>query len=76
MRFGHILQRVYPVVNRSLVTQFFSGMILPRYCQHYFTFLGRAELNLYSHLFSIRFLGDGTWVVIPVLIDAFFRLMK
>jgi hypothetical protein len=40
-----------------------------------FTFLGLVVLNLYPDLFAVRYPGDGTWVTLPVLTEAFFRFL-
>jgi hypothetical protein len=37
-----------------------------------FTVLGLVVLNLYPDLFSIRFLKDGAWTVLPILTTVFF----
>jgi hypothetical protein len=40
-----------------------------------FTLLGLVILNLYPNLFAVRYPGDGTWVTLPVLTEAFFRFL-
>ena len=40
-----------------------------------FTFLGLVIFNLYPNLFSIRYLSDGNWVILPILGEAFFRFL-
>jgi hypothetical protein len=40
-----------------------------------FTLAGLVILNFYPHIIGISFPHDGEWVVIPILSDAFFRVL-
>jgi hypothetical protein len=40
-----------------------------------FTVLGLVVLNIYPNLLSIRYSVDGTWTMIPILTEAFFRFL-
>src|SRR4030095_2692241 len=40
-----------------------------------FTILGLIVFNLYPNLFSVRFLKDGTWTVLPILTTVFFSYL-
>jgi len=40
-----------------------------------FTFLALVVFNLYPDLFAFRFQSNGTWTILPVLTEAFFRYL-
>jgi hypothetical protein len=40
-----------------------------------FTVLGLVVLNIYPNILSVRYPSGGTWVMIPILTDTFFRFL-